>query len=337
MKNSLGIWAFGPLVTRFTPRGFHPEAANMTAVDMLRKAQDGLGDLVDGYEFHYPAEINEDNMDEIRATMGQKHDLYAVALGAHMDPKNGRGAFTNPDPKIREKNVETAERGIDIASEFQAKFIIWPGIDGYNYPFQSDYQKQWAYFLNGIKSCVEYANSKNVTVLLEHKNSEPAMKIYMRNVGMMLYVIHKLRDEGVDTARVKVNMDWQHLIMNGENLAEYASLLAVEDLLGHMHSNSGWGTFDDDNMTGATHFMETLELAAVLQDIGYGNKGERIGFDLFPYTEDPIEAIAQSVRNWNFIYRLAKKIDRKSLKEAQKNKDAVEAIKTVYRTLGAEY
>ena len=52
-------------------------------------------------------------------------------------------------------------------------------------------------------------------------------------------------------------MDWQHLIMNGENLAEYAAMLAAEGLLGHQHANSGWGTFDDDNMVGATAFMET--------------------------------------------------------------------------------
>src|SRR5438046_9901659 len=47
-------------------------------------------------------------------------------------------------------------------------------------------------------------------------------------------------------------MDWQHLIMNGENLGEYAALLAAEGLLGREHANSGWGTFDDDNMVGAT-------------------------------------------------------------------------------------
>ena len=66
-------------------------------------------------------------------------------------------------------------------------------------------------------------------------------------------------------------MDWQHLIMNGENLAEYAALLAAEGLLGHQHANSGWGTFDDDNMVGATAFMETLELAVELRRAGYGD------------------------------------------------------------------
>ena len=86
-------------------------------------------------------------------------------------------------------------------------------------------------------------------------------------------------------------MDWQHLIMNGENLAEYAALLAAEGLLGHQHANSGWGTFDDDNMVGATAFMETLELAIELRRAGYGDNGERLGFDLYPYTEDAVGAV----------------------------------------------
>ncbi len=87
-------------------------------------------------------------------------------------------------------------------------------------------------------------------------------------------------------------MDWQHLIMNGESLGEYAALLAAEGLLGHQHANSGWGTFDDDNMVGATAFMETLELAVELRRARYGENGERLGFDLYPYTEDAVAAVA---------------------------------------------
>ena len=128
-------------------------------------------------------------------------------------------------------------------------------------------------------------------LFLEHKNSEPAMKILMRNIGMTLHVIHTLRARGIEN--VKVNMDWQHLIMNGENLAEYAALLATEGLLGHQHANSGWGTFDDDNMVGATAFMETIELAVELRRAGYGDNGERLGFDLYPYTEDAVGAVRE--------------------------------------------
>jgi len=160
------------------------------------------------------------------------------------------------------------------------------------------------------------------------------MKILMRNIGMTLHVIHKLGERGLDN--VKVNMDWQHLIMNGENLAEYAALLAAEGLLGHQHANSGWGTFDDDNMVGATAFMETLELAVELRRAGYGDHGERLGFDLYPYTEDAVEAVRRSVLQWRFIDGVAARIDDAALREAQSRKDAVRAYELVYQALGGE-
>src|SRR4029453_5945521 len=66
---------------------------------------------------------------------------------------------------------------------------------------------------------------------------------------------------------------------------EYAALLAAEGLLGHQHANSGWGTFDDDNMVGATAFMETLELALELRRAGDGGDGGGPPVDLLPATE----------------------------------------------------
>src|SRR5258706_6529032 len=149
------------------------------------------------------------------------------------------------------------------------------------------------------------------------------MKIFMRNIGMTLHVIHSLRGQGLDN--VEVNMGWQHLIMNGENLAEYAALLAADGLLGHLHANSGWGTFDDDNMVGATAFMETLELAVELRRVGYGDKGGRLGLDLYPYTEDAVDAVKRSVLQWRFIDGVAAKLDGAALSEARQHKDAVRA------------
>jgi xylose isomerase len=122
--------------------------------------------------------------------------------------------------------------------------------------------------------------------------------------------------------------------MNGENLAEYAALLAAEGLLGHQHGNSGWGTFDDDNMVGATAFMETLELALELRRAGYGSRGERVGFDLYPYTEDQVAAVRRSVLNWNWLDEVAGRIDEDALKAAQHDKDAVRANEIVFAALG---
>jgi xylose isomerase len=321
------------MMTRFVPGGYKPELAADTTVDRVRRAVEGLGNLIDGYEFHYPQELSLVNVDDVRAAL-EGHDIYCIATGLHLDSRFGRGGLISPDEKTRAEAQKRTLDAIDFAGELRAHFIIWPGIEGYNYPFQTPYQESWAWLIEGIGQAAERCRQHGIKLFLEHKNSEPAMKILMRNIGMTLHVIHKLRAQGLDN--VQVNMDWQHLLMNRESLAEYAAMLAGEGLLGHQHANSGWGDFDDDNMVGATAFMETLELALELRRAGYGENGERLGFDLYPYTEDAVEAVKRSVLQWRFIDSVAARIDDAALREAQQRKDAVRAYELVYAALGGE-
>ncbi|HET9508182.1 MAG TPA: TIM barrel protein [Gaiellaceae bacterium] len=332
LKTSLGIWAFGNMATRFNPGGYKPELAGASTVAKVRTAVEGLGDLIDDYEFHYPQELSHDNLDAVREAL-DGHGIYCLAGGLHLDPRFGRGGLSSPDDATRAEALRITLEAADLAGELGAQLIVWPGIEGYNYPFQTPYAESWARFVDGLGQVAARCAEHGVTLFLEHKNSEPAMKILMRNIGMTLHVIHTLRRQGLDN--VKVNMDWQHLIMNGENLAEYAALLAAEGLLGHQHANSGWGTFDDDNMVGATAFMETIELAVELRRAGYGEGGERLGFDLYPYTEDAVGAVRRSVLQWRFLDDVAARIDEAALREAQSRKDAVAAYELVYAALGA--
>ncbi|MBV9798237.1 MAG: TIM barrel protein [Solirubrobacterales bacterium] len=334
MKTSLGIWAFGPMITRFVPGGYQPEHSYEPepVAEKVHRAVEGLGGLIDGYEFHYPNELSAENLDEVRAALAG-HDVYCIAGGLHLDPRFGRGGLVNPDPALRAQARRIVREAAEFAGSLGANMIIWPGGEGYNYPFQTPYVDSWRWLIEGMGEAAEICARHDVKLFLEHKNSEPAMKILMRNIGMCLYVVHQLRMQGIDN--VQINMDWQHLIMNGEHLPEYAALLASDGLLGHLHANSGWGTFDDDNMVGATAFMETLELALELRRSGYGSAGERLGFDLYPYTEDQVGAVRRSVIQWRFIDSVAARIDDGALREAQQAKDAVRAYEIVYAALGA--
>ena len=332
LRTSLGIWALGSMVTRFVPGGYQPQWAGETTVERVRRAVDGLGELIDDYEFHYPQEVSEENVEAVKEALGDGHSIYCLAGGLHLDARFGRGGLISPDAATRAEAVRLTVAAADLAGQIGAQLIVWPGIEGYNYPFQTPYKESWAWFVDGLGQVAAKCKEHGVFLFLEHKNSEPAMKILMRNIGMTLHVIHKLRDQGLDN--VKVNMDWQHLIMNGESLGEYAAMLAAEGLLGHQHANSGWGTFDDDNMVGATAFMETLELALELRRAGYGQNGERLGFDLYPYTEDAIAAVRRSVLQWRFIDSVAAKLDEGALRDAQMRKDAIAAYELVYRALG---
>jgi xylose isomerase len=334
MKTSVGIWAFGPMITRFVPGGYQPSHAYDAepVADKVHRAVEGLGDLMDGYEFHYPQELSHENLSDVHAALGS-HDIYCIAGGLHLDPRFGKGGLVNPDERLRDEARRIIREAAEFAGTLGANLIIWPGGEGYNYPFQAPYVDSWRWLIEGMGEAASICAQHGVNLFLEHKNSEPAMKILMRNIGMCLYVLQKLRGDGHDN--VKINMDWQHLIMNGEHLPEYAALLASEGVLGHLHANSGWGTFDDDNMVGATAFMETLELALELRRCGYGSNGERLGFDLYPYTEDQVGAVRRSVVQWRFIDSVAARIDDDALREAQQQKDAVKAYELVYAALGA--
>ena len=331
-KTSVGIWAFGPAGTRFVPGGYHPEQVGRPPEELVKYAVDGLGDLMDGYEFHYSTEITEQNLPKIQAALGPDHDIYCICYGMVPNPRYKLGSLINPDPVKRAEAVAHMKAGIDMAAEVGAHYIYWPGNEGYNYPMQRDYATTWAHFIEGIQAAVEHANSKNVTFLLEHKNSEPAMAILMRNIGMKLHIIHKLRELGTDVSRVKVNMDWQHLIMNGEPLGEYAGMLLAEGLLGHQHANSGWGSFDDDNMVGTQFIEQQIDLA---RELVKGNYQGRIGFDLYPYTEDAVEAVRRSVIHWEYILEVAKRtLADPTMAQAQAGADSIGAYRSMWKALG---
>jgi xylose isomerase len=82
--------------------------------------------------------------------------------------------------------------------------------------------------------------------------------------------------------------------------------------------------------------MQTLELAQTLQDVGYGEEGEIMGFDLYPYTEDQVAAVRRAILQWEFIWDLARKIDRSALGEARDRADALAGQREVYRALGMD-
>jgi xylose isomerase len=320
------------MVTRFVPGGYQPEHAGETTAQRVERAVAGLEGYIDDYEFHYPQELSRENLDAVRTALAG-HGIYAICTGTHLNPRFGKGGLSSPDDAVRAAALQEGLDAADLAGEVGAQMILWPGVEGYNYPFQTPYADSWARFIDAVGEIASCCATHGTTLFLEHKNSEPAMKILMRNIGMTLHVIHTLRARGI--TNVQVNMDWQHLLMNGESLGEYAAMLAAQGLLGHQHANSGWGTFDDDNMVGATAFMETLELALELRRAGYGDHGERLGFDLYPYTEDSVAAVRRSVIQWRFIDSVAAKIDEVALRDAQQRKDAVRAYELVYAALGA--
>ena len=77
-------WYLGPRPDDHAVRagGYQPEHTNEPTAAKVRRAVDGLGDLMDDYEFHYPGELNPDNLDEVRDAL-DGHGIATVCTGLH--------------------------------------------------------------------------------------------------------------------------------------------------------------------------------------------------------------------------------------------------------------
>ena len=98
VKNSVGIWAFGPNATRFVPGGYHPEVVHEDMVTRTKRVVDGLADVLDGLEYHYPGEINEETLNAIKAALGPMN-IYCLAAGLHTDLPIRLGPLSIPMPR----------------------------------------------------------------------------------------------------------------------------------------------------------------------------------------------------------------------------------------------
>src|SRR6202142_2283300 len=114
MKTSLGIWAFGNMATRFNPGGYKPELSGLSTVAKVRTAVEGLGDLMDDYEFHYPNELSEDNLDDVRAAL-DGHGIDTVCSGLHLDARFGKGGLTALEDSVGADALRVNREAVKLA------------------------------------------------------------------------------------------------------------------------------------------------------------------------------------------------------------------------------
>ena len=173
-----------------------------------------------------------------------------------------------------------------------------------------------------------------MTVFLEHKNSEPAMKILMRNIGMTLHVIHTLRAAGNrqragqhGLAAPDHERREPRRVRRAARRARGCSATSTRTRAGAPSTTTTWSARRRSWRRSSSRSSCAAPATAT--------NGERLGFDLYPYTEDAVGAVKRSVLQWNFIDGVAAKIDEPALRKAQQAKDAVRAYELVYAALGA--
>ena len=253
---------------------------------------------VSGIELKYPADFGDVSLVE---RLLSKHGLALPVI--NVDTKDAthflHGALSARSEAARGHAVKLLTDAMDLAAKLGAETITTcPLADGYDYPFQIDYETAWANFIDTVKQAGSHRS--DIKLLLEYQPHDPHARILLNDVGKALYVCAEV---GLDN--VGVNMDIGHSFAAREAPAEAATLLARAGRLSYIHTNDNTGEGGDwDMISGSVHFWHWLELLYTLDRVGYDGW---LGGDVSPKHFGPAEAYGANIL---MIRRMAEIIDR---------------------------
>ena len=283
-----------------------------TTLDLLRAVARVPG--LTAVELNYPQHflgISEGSLIEVLAEIG----LALTALSLRFEgPDFVDGAFTSPRGETRVRAIRLAQDAVEVAARLGAPHVdLWMAYDGFDYPFQVDYDRLWANEIDGFRQVA--AHDPGIRISVEYKPIEPRRTALIRGMGEALLAA---RDVGLPNFGVQI--DFCHSLMAREQPALAASLALREGRLFGVHLNDGYGQADDGLLVGSVHPWQTLELLAALRRYDYRGT---IYFDTFPVREDPAAESAANVARVRALEAILDRLDLERLAELQTRHDAL--------------
>ena len=308
LKYAIEASVFWPPADRVVSSGYK-ESIREEDVYTFIKQVDG----VDGVELYYPYDFQETSkMKKIIAREGLK--VSAVGMGFFADAKWQNGGVTSYDKNIRKEALDIGKKTIEAAHELGASVVVfWPAHDGYDYLFQTDYQRKWGMLVESVKELATF--NREISIGIEYKPKEPRTHQIVPNASKAL----KLAEDTMEK-NVGVIMDIGHAFLANENPAEEAVYLMNSNRLVHLHSNDNYGDWDYDMIPASVHFWENVEIFYWLYKLGYNGW---INFDICPFRVDSVKSCILSIKHTKKIIEFVKKLDFSKMEKFIGHNDAM--------------
>lgn len=197
------------------------------------------------------------------------------------------GSLSAAHGRTRREAVDRCKDTIRYARELGALGVsLWLGQDGFDYAFQTDYRAQWEALLESLRELCDYA--RDMPLALEPKAREPRNRSLIDNVQTALLLRLESGRENLG-----VTLDTGHVLCGGQGAGPSLMLAMRHNALYNLHVNDNYGAWDDDMILGSVHLNEALEIFYLLKKYRYQGY---LSVDIFPYREDPIDAVEESIR-----------------------------------------
>jgi xylose isomerase len=186
------------------------------------------------------------------------------------------GAYTANCASDRDYAWERTRKCVDIARAIGSKAIVlWLAREGTYIREAKDARLAYERILGTINAVLEY--DKEVEIWIEPKPNEPTDQAYVPTIGHALALSFASKDH----SRVKGLIESAHALLAGLDPSDEMAFALAHDKLGSVHLNDQNGLkYDQDKNFGGANLRVAFNQVRVLEEAGYGSRGEFIGLDV---------------------------------------------------------
>lgn len=234
-------------------------------------------------EFNYPEHLAAQDMDAVKRAIG---DMSVNGVAMRFKEPFLSGEFTNSSETIRRQAIDLCKQAIDSCRDINGKVLtIWQAYDGFDYPFQLDYEKAWRRMIDAFHEICDYGH--DIRISIEYKPFEPRSYAMLDSIGTTLLAVSE-----VQSPNLGVTLDFCHMLMKHDCPSAALALAAKDGRLFGLHMNDGHGAMDNGLIFGTINTTQALEFVYYLNRYHYDGV---VFFDSFPIRESAIQEIEANI------------------------------------------
>jgi xylose isomerase len=186
------------------------------------------------------------------------------------------GAYTSNSASDRAYALDRTKKCVDIARAIDCKAVVlWFAREGSYIREAKDARLAYQRILETINAILQY--DPEIEIWIEPKPNEPTDQAYVPTIGHTLALAYASSDH----RRVKGLIESAHAILAGLDPSDEMAFALQHDKLGSVHLNDQNGLkYDQDKNFGGANLRSAFNQVQVLEEAGYGRRGEFIGLDV---------------------------------------------------------
>jgi len=221
-----------------------------------------------------------------------------VAPRMWFDPHTIDGGYTSNSKADRQYALDRSLRAIDVARELGTpNIVLWLAREGTYIREAKNARLAYERILEAINAMLAY--DREVQIWIEPKPNEPMDHAYVPTIGHAIALAYR----SADPARVKGLIETAHAALAGLDPSDEMAFALAHDKLASVHLNDQNGLkYDQDKSFGSANLRSAYNQVRVLEENGYGRRGEFIGLDVKAMRTQPQDKATTHLSNSRSLF-----------------------------------